>query len=193
MSFFIPGDTTFTSDDEFIVQEGEVSLMSVLIAWGDELIEQLQHSLSVEKLSDSELRKSIRYAVVQKGDNLSFKLFFPDYGTYIDEGVRGKGGKRKSGRKKGSSWKIKTPDSRFKFTNKKPPINALRNWANEKGINKWALQEVIYRSGIRKKEWFTNVINQNPFEKLETQIAVQAAKQIELDIVKVFSKGSENI
>jgi len=179
--------------DSELEEVGTITIGQVLDIWGQELVEQLQHSLDVENLSDSELRRKITYQIEQKGDVLSFKLFFPDYGTYIDEGVRGKGGKRKSGKNKGKAWKIKTPDSRFKFTNKKPPIDALRKWASEKGINKWALQEVIYRTGIKKKEWFTDIMNQNPFERLTTQIEVQAAKSIELDIVKVFSKGQEGI
>lgn len=186
MSFF---------DDEIEV-EGTITLEDVLRIWGDELIEQLKHSLDIERLGDSDLKKSLQYTITKDKGNLSFKLFFPDYGTYLDEGVAGvgNGGRKKEGQKNlNRKWSIHTPDSRFKFRSKRPPIEMLRKWAGEKGVNKWYLQEVIYRRGIKKREWFTDIMQQNPFEKLETQIAVQASKSIELEIVKVFSQGTENI
>lgn len=91
------------------------------------------------------------------------------YGQYLDEGVKGafpnmvKNGKQKA------------PNSRFKFTNKKPPVEPLIKWAkarkirlrNEDGTYKkgsyrtlgFILQKRIYAQGIKPTLFFTK-----PFE-----------------------------
>ena len=165
--------------DSEIIAEGTVTIEEVLNIWGDELVKQMHHSLGRENLGSSQLKQSIEYKVTTTAEGIRFTLFFEDYGTFLDEGVAGKGG---------GKWSVHTPDSRFKFRNKKPPIDAIRKWAGQKGINKWVLQEVIYRRGIRKREWFKRVLDQNPFERLSTELEVQIADNIEINIAKKFKE-----
>lgn len=87
------------------------------------------------------------------------------YGQYLDEGVKGAfPGLIKNG-------KQKAPNSRFKFTNKKPPVEPLIKWAkarnirlrNEDGTYKkgsyrsigFMLQKSIYAQGIKPTLFFT--------------------------------------
>lgn len=64
----------------------------------------------------------------------SFTLEFSDrpdgYIDFIDRGVRGAGGVRKSGKKKGQPWKLKKvdPNTPYSYTNLKPPAGAFDRW-----------------------------------------------------------------
>lgn len=115
----------------------------------------LYNSLKAETIVED------NYAIV------GFKM--NEYGQYLDEGVKGafpnlvKNGKQKA------------PNSRFKFTNKMPPMKPLMEWAkkrnirfrNEDGTYKkgdyrslsFVLQKRIYAQGIKPTLFFTK-----PFE-----------------------------
>jgi len=116
---------------------------------------KLYNSLKAETIVEN------NYAIV------GFKM--EEYGQFLDEGVKGafpslvKNGKQKA------------PNSKFKFTNKMPPVEPLIQWAkarkirlrNEDGTYKkgnyrslgFILQKRIYAQGIKPTLFFTK-----PFE-----------------------------
>jgi len=180
-------------DDE-IVDAGTITMGLVVQAWGDELVNQLVYSLGLNGIDDGQLANSVRYEVTKNGNGLSFKLFFEDYGVFQDEGVRGAGGVRKSTSKfgkgrRGQIWKQNAPSSRFKYTNKKPPIKAIETWANSKGLNKYAVRESIFRQGLKPTHWFTRIIDENPFEELSVNLSVKGAESIEMSIKDILENN----
>jgi len=200
-------------DDEITDEPSRTSLTGVLHLFGKELQERLVNSLAGEGLVDSNLAQSIRYTVTPTGEGgFRFELLFDDYGNYLDEGVQGKGGSRgvyeevtskngnkylkrkvdSNGKPVNTSWKTKGGGSRFKFNNKRPPLRSkdgdptksLEVWANTRGINKWAVQESIFRQGIKANHWFSDVIDGGIVNELTEALEQHGVKQIELDIVE---------
>ena len=72
-------------DDE-IEEVGTITMKEVVEIWGNELVDQMLYSLSLEGLDNGDLAKSIRYEITRTGSGLNFKLFFNDYGVFQDEG-----------------------------------------------------------------------------------------------------------
>ena len=179
--------------DKDIDLAGQITMQQVIEVWGEEVADQLRHSLDAEGLGDSGLKQAINFTVTNEGTKFRFELFFPDYGTFIDEGVKGAGGTRKTTSKfrksnnKGKIWKQNAPGSRFRFRDKKPPIEALKTWSRKRGINEYAVQEAVFRQGIKPKKWFSDVMDQNPVLTLIDSLQGAGAKQIELDMSKILT------
>lgn len=134
------------------------------------VIQQAKSNLSKGKNNVSKgLYNSIKGEIVTDGNYAIVGFKMNEYGQFLDEGVKGafpnlvKNGKQKA------------PNSRFKFTNKMPPIEPLMQWAkkrnirfrNEDGTYKkgnyrslaFVLQKRIYAQGIKPTLFFTK-----PFE-----------------------------
>lgn len=183
MSFF---------DSELEQVGGELSIQQVIEVWGEEFEEILRHSLEQEGYGQSNLSKSIRFTVTPESGGFRFELFFNEYGDYLDEGVRGKGGARKSTstfnsrNNRGKMWKQNAPASRFKFTTKKPPADALRDWSAKRGISRWAVQEAVFRQGIKPTHWFSKIVGLDFTEDLIEKLEEAGSKQIEIDFANMI-------
>jgi hypothetical protein len=107
--------------------------------------------------------------------SFEFSFLWEDYGKYIDEGVRGAGGVRKSTSKfkptnnKGKLWKIYAKKSRFSFKNIKPSANHFKGWATRKGISPYAVREAVYHQGIKTTHFFSRPFN-DAFKYLPDEI-----------------------
>jgi hypothetical protein len=89
------------------------------------------------------LMNSINYKLRKTADAIIVELQANDYLTYVDRGVSG------------TQKKYDTP---FSYKKKYPPIRAIRDWVNIKGLPKgseWAIQKKIFRFGIKP----TNVVS----------------------------------
>jgi len=105
------------------------------------------------------LRQTVSMPVELFGQTFTATLYMADYYDFINQGVRGVGGERQTENGKyftgpKQAWRIKAPNSDYFYKDKKPPVESLRQWANEHGINVFALREVIYHSGIRPRKYF---------------------------------------
>lgn len=72
-------------------------------------------------------------------------LDLEQYGHFIDEGVNGV---------------EKNNGSRFSYTDKMPPISAIKPWATSKGINPYAVQRSIYKKGIKGVHFLESTIDE---------------------------------
>tara|TARA_R100001244_G_scaffold63836_1_gene52934 strand:- start:961 stop:1548 length:588 start_codon:yes stop_codon:yes gene_type:complete len=94
-----------------------------LNSFGKQVVSNAKKNLNSAGKGGGNLEKSIRFEVVTDADGFSVKFFMADYGTFVDKGVKGAGGKIKSGDHKGSwggrrhyiTWKGKRKDSPYKF------------------------------------------------------------------------------
>lgn len=108
---------------------------------------------------------------------------YNEYGIFQDKGVRGFGGVRKttslfnSRNNKGKIWKQKGGDSPFSYKDKKPPISALKAWAEKRGLSPYAIQESVYRQGIAPIHFFDK-----PFEVAFERLPDDLVKAYGLDL-----------
>lgn len=167
-------------------------VQAVLTKFAKYVIQQARTNLTKGKHNFSkELYNSLQYKL-EVGPN-SFRLAFysTEYADFIDEGVRGAGGTRKTTSKfnkrnnKGKIWKQNAPNSPFKYKDKKPPVSAFKKWAQSKGLNPYAVRESVYRQGIAPTKFFSNPFRLG-FAKLPPEI-VEAFKLTEEDL-KAFTR-----
>ena len=94
-----------------------------LNSFGKEVVANAKKNLNSAGKGGGNLEKSIRFEVVSDADGFSVQFYMANYGTFVDKGVKGAGGKIKSGDHKGSwggrrhyiTWEGKRKDSPFKF------------------------------------------------------------------------------
>lgn len=124
---------------------------------------------------DGNLKSSIQHELEVHKNSFSLSFYMVDYGIYLDEGVRGAGGVRKTTSKfnksnnRGKMWKIKAKDSRFAFNNKMPPADALKKWSRQRGLNEFAVQRAVYHQGIEGTHFFSNAFEEE-FVRLSDEI-----------------------
>jgi hypothetical protein len=130
------------------------------------------------------LSNSLFLKVKQNPNSLSMTMEWEDYGKFIDKGVRGTGGVRKTTSKfskrnnKGKLWKIKAKGSEYKF-GKSGGISAkhFTGWAKRKGISPHAVAKAVYHQGIETTNFFTK-----PFEEEFPSLSDELTEAYGLDI-----------
>ena len=160
-----------------------------------DIVKCLHDNLIRHKIQDTgELGRSIRMPIKLFGNELVATLYLEDYFDFINKGVKGKGGTRKTegetafvGPKlpttqKGAAWIIKAPGSPYLFNNKKPPISKLKSWASKRGIPVFAIQEKIFRQGLKPRPFYDECIDQSfsgaVWDRFKNQISVTSSKNI---------------
>jgi hypothetical protein len=162
-------------------------LESVLTKFAKFVIQQSRSNLTKGKHNfDKTLYNSLSYKLSVGENSFSLSFDMEDYGQFQDQGVKGAGGTRKSTsafnrrNNKGKIWKQKAPNSPFQFKNKKPPISAFKRWAEEKGLNPYAVRESVFRQGIPATKFFSTPFRLG-FNKLPPEI-VQAFELTKEDL-----------
>jgi len=89
------------------------------------------------------LANSIGYNVVINTNAFQVNFTGEDYLFYQEYGVNG------TERNRGS---------RFSFTKKKPPLDAIKGWAGRKGLNPFAVQNSIFKKGIPATHTIENTL-----------------------------------
>lgn len=101
---------------------------------------------------------------VDENDGVTtINVFAEDYLEFIDLGVNGVGfQKTKSGKldRRFNSNKSVVTGSPFSFKDKKPPIKAIKPWAESKNLNPYAVQTSIYQKGIKGINFFESSIDE---------------------------------
>ena len=152
----------------------------------------LQQSVQKEGLVyKGSLEKSIRMPVKMFGFRMVATLYLADYYDYLNQGVKGIGGVRKSGDKKGQPWVIKAPNSPYQFK-KGPSVSHVRQWAKSKGLNEYAVRNSIARTGIRPRYFFDNCMQETfygeAFNKFKTEIRIVSGERIAKGLKEILKK-----
>jgi hypothetical protein len=157
----------------YVIQQAKANLSK----GRNNMSKTLYNSLKGEVVTDKD------YAIV------GFKMQF--YGQYLDEGVKGafpsmvKNGKQKA------------PNSRFMFTNKRPPSEIIAEWAKKRGIRLrdekgqfkkgnyktlgFIIANRIYAQGIKPSLFFTK-----PYEAgFKKYITDQLPNQVVIDVDRI--------
>ena len=156
------------------------------------VIQQARANLSKGRNNMSKtLYNSIKGEVVTENNYAIVGFRMENYGQFIDEGVKGampsmvKNGKQKA------------PNSRFMFTNKRPPAGPLGEWAKKRGIRLrdesgkfkkgnyktlgFIIANRIYAQGIKPTLFFTK-----PYEAgFKKYIEGQMPNQVAIDVDRI--------
>ena len=155
---YLEHNLTIGTDNQFqevneIVAEPK-SLGDVMNNLAIRIIRKTLQEIDNEGLEDSAyLRQTVSMPIELFGQTFVAELIMADYYDYINKGVRGVGGEKKTTK---TAWNIKAPNSPYFYKDKKPPL--LFGWADRHGMNPYALQKVIYHSGIRPRHYFDRVL-----------------------------------
>ena len=143
------------------------------------VIQQAKTNLTKQKRNASgDLYNSLGYDLKVNPNSFSLEFFMPEYGEYQDKGV--------SGTKK----KYNTI---YSYSNKKPPMQPLADWAKKRGIRLrddkgrykkgnyttigFILQKSLFEKGIKPSLFFTK-----PFEKAFIRLPEDIIEKFALDI-----------
>ena len=130
----------------------------------------------------SDLYGSLGYDLNVSPNSFSLEFYMAEYGIFQDEGVKG-----------AKSTYSESRNSRFNFTNKRPPSKPLADWAkarnirlrDEKGKFKkgnyksigYVLAKSIFEKGVKASFFFTK-----PFENAFIKLPEELIERFALDI-----------
>ena len=172
------------------------NIEDVLNKYAKYVVQQAKTNLSKDGKGSGALYESVKYTLEDESDLFLLNFLMQDYGIYVDEGVKGanpsliKGGIQKA------------PMSKFKYTNKMPPMQILADWAKSKNIrfrnakgqyakgsNKsmgFALQRSIFAQGLKPNYFFSK-----PFKKGLKTLSPDLARSFALDIEHAIILGQK--
>ena len=137
------------------------------------------------------LEQSIKMPVKMFGFRMVATLYLADYYDYINQGVKGIGGTKKSGPNKGKPWVIKAPNSPYQFK-KGPKVSHVRQWAKSKGLNEYAVRNSIARTGIKPRYFFDNCMQETfygeAFNKFKTDIRIVSGERVAKGLKEILKK-----
>lgn len=121
------------------------------------------------KVDTGKLKSSIKNLGAKVSRNsIEIKIEMLPYGAFVDKGVRGAGGTRKTTsafkrtNNKGKIWKQKGGDSPYSFKEgKKPSVKHFIDWSNKRGLNPYAVREAVYRQGIEPNRFLDKAVQKN--------------------------------
>lgn len=164
-------------------------------AYAKHVVKEARNNLAKMGKAGGQLDRSIDYEVKQNRDSggrfatgYNAEFFMEDYGIYQDLGVKGIGGKRKTGKNKGKPFENKGRGGEFQFRKGVPNramIKSLKSWITRKGLKgrdektgrfitnqslSFIIAKSVFHTGIKRSLFFTK-----PFEagikKYESDIA----------------------
>ena len=161
---------------------------AILSSFGSKLIEKARANLNKKgKRGKGTLFNEMSYDIEKTTTGIKFKMDFgnaDDYWQFIDQGVKGAGGFKGSGRARGQG-------SPFRFGRKQPPLRAILPWISIKGIKgrdkkgrfitKNSLAFLIARSikqrGLERTRFITK-----PYEDMIGDLNSEIAEAFAVDI-----------
>jgi hypothetical protein len=124
------------------------NLNQTLIKYAEQYVQELKQRAPK---NTGALANSINYRVT---DN-SIKIEMNSYGDFLDKGINGID----------NSY-----GSIYSFKDKKPPISSISNYASSIGANPYALQNSIFKKGIRPTNFIQDTINENSINRMAPEI-----------------------
>lgn len=121
------------------------------------------------KVDTGKLKDSVKNLGAKVSKNsIEIKIAMLPYGSFVDKGVRGAGGVRKTTSEfkrtnnRGKIWKQKAKDSPFSFKEGiKPSVKHFIDWSKKRGLNPYAIREAVYRQGIAPNHFLSDAVKKN--------------------------------
>jgi len=139
--------------------------------------QEVLKQIDAEQLMDTgNLRQSVQMPVKFFGTKFVATLFMADYYDFINKGVQG--------------TETVRSDTPYSFRVKKPPL--FKEWAYRKGLNPFAVQQSVFKKGIRKRPFWDkayNTITQGDiFELLKRDLATAGRTATTEEIKNIFKR-----
>ena len=133
---------------------------------GGKVVKEGRGILKKDKKANGTLYNDFDYLVTASKDSVTLEFEFggaEDYWSFVDEGVRGAGGYKGSGRMRGQG-------SPFKFASKMPPRSVIDKWIVGKPLAQardkngrfiprkslaFLIQRAIYQRGLTRTQFFS--------------------------------------
>ena len=173
-----------------------INTENIISQFCSKLIQKARANLNKEgKRATGTLFDQMSYDIEKTEDNIKGVISFgsaEDYWIFVDQGVKGAGGFKGSGRMRGEG-------SKFKFTNKMPPPNIIKQWIKTKGYrgriqkdwknNKGAgrfisdksfaflVARSIYQRGLKRTRFISK-----PYEEMQRDLAEDIQQAVTKDI-----------
>ena len=162
-----------------------------------EMVFCLKQSVQKENLTfKGNLLESIKMPVKMFGFRLTATLFLADYYDFVNKGVKGIGGTRKTENGKYitgpmKAWEIKAPNSPYSFK-KGPRVSHIRQWAKSKELNEYAVRTSIAHKGIRPRFFFDNCMKETffgeTFDRFKSDIRVVSGDRVAKGLKEILEK-----
>ena len=161
---------------------------------GNNIVKEGKGVLRKTKKSSGNLYKDFNYLVTNQKDSVTLEFKFgraEDYWQFVDEGVRGVGGFKGSGRARGQG-------SPFKYSSKMPPRKPLIQWIKSKGLKGrdakgrfisnnsfgFLIQRSIFQRGLTRTQFFSKPFTEQ-LNKQTDNITEAFADDIELALEQI--------
>jgi hypothetical protein len=161
---------------------------------GNNVVKEGKGVLRKTKKSSGNLYKDFNYLVTNQKDSVTLEFEFgraEDYWQFVDEGVRGVGGFKGSGRARGQG-------SPFKYSSKMPPRKPLIQWIKSKGLKGrdakgrfisnnsfgFLIQRSIFQRGLTRTQFFSKPFTEQ-LNKQTDNITEAFADDIELALEQI--------
>jgi len=156
------------------------TLNDVLGNLAADLVRCLHENLKKHDIEDTgELGKSIKMPVKLFGSILTATLHLEDYFDYVNKGVKGIGGNRKTGSK--DAWELRNTIGNYQFK-RGPKVSMIKKWAEKRGLNAYAVRTSIAHRGLKSRPFYDECIDQSfkgdLWDRFKNQIRVVSAKNI---------------
>lgn len=171
---------------EEVVVDNPTTMSQVMGNIAAEMVYCLKQTIDEKGLNfKGNLKDTVRMPVEMFGQRMVATLFMADYYDYLNQGVRGIGGNRKSNNQ---PWEIKAPNSPYSFK-KGPKVSVIREWAQSKGLNEYAVRTSIAHKGIRPRYFFDDCMK----ETFTGEAFNQFKKDIRIITTSKLTKGMKKI
>jgi len=171
------------------------SVADVMLAWGNEMTQDLRNSLRKEQSAGTSLalQQSIKALPLQVNEStITLAIVMLDYYGFTNKGVEGIGGVKADG----TAWVKRSQQGVYRFSiDKKPRLTdktdaskGLKFWAQSKGIEPFAVQNSIWHRGIEGTLWFDNVVTQKRFNELSEKVAKVGAENLVVSLKILLEK-----
>lgn len=146
------------------------NLKEALDDFSNKVIADAKANLDSSGKNDSgDLKNSLKNVGAKASKNsIEINILMQPYGAFVDKGVRGVGGVRKSTsafkstNNKGKLWKQNGGKSPYSFKEgNKPSVKHFVEWSNKRGLSPYAIREVVYHQGIKPNYFLTNAVESN--------------------------------
>jgi hypothetical protein len=161
---------------------------------GNNVVKEGRGILKKKGKNSGNLYKEFDYLVTNKRDSVTLEFEFgraEDYWQFVDEGVKGVGGFKGSGRARGQG-------SPFKYSSKMPPRQPLIEWIKSKGLKGrdakgrfisnnsfgFLIQRSIFQRGLTRTQFFSKPFTEQ-LNKQTDNITEAFADDLELALEQI--------
>lgn len=156
-----------------------VELINILHKYGTSTVAQIRENLSsTGTTATGKSASSLRYEVTNEGTKATLRVVGKPFFAVVE-----------TGRKPTPSYK---PSETF--------VASIKSWMDAKGKtgSAYAIAQSIHKKGTKlwreggRKDIYSNVINQNLYDKISLDLLNKFAQQFMTSVVKLFTDGSDN-